>query len=314
MDGTEAKVSKLCICIECGHSFLRPGSRGRCPSRCATCRRRHAAEGSRRRYASGVEVRCKRCDCSFTASSRTVKYCEACRSVLFSARLHVCTVCGVSFHKGGGNENGLFCSNKCAAAHRTEQARERRRQSGDGLRSLLAYVKRLMVQDAKWYREECASLADWMHEWDRPLRERRKAKRSRPTGSRKHRTKCRLRGLPYESGIGVEAVYSMDAGVCQLCGGEVVREYDASNPLSATIDHIVPLCYEHNRTHGHQLTNVQLAHMKCNSKKTNTLEHPSHLDALNPRAAAQRTRGDAGRRMFDGPPRVGRAGKLPFCP
>lgn len=233
-------------------------------------------------------------------------------------------VCGKRRRRweSGGKSAGLCCSKKCGGILRTRRAAERARHEQKGLNSLLSFVKRQVERDLRRQQRTqeresvdlSMALGEWAWAWNRPLRERRKRKQSRPTGSRKHRSRCRRRGLPYENWIDVEAVYIMDAGVCQLCGHDVVREYDCRNPLSATIDHVVPLNYEHNTTHGHQITNVQLAHMKCNSKKSNTLEHPSHLDALDPRSAAQRTRVESGRRMFAHPPRLGRAGAMKEAP
>lgn len=63
------------------------------------------------------------------------------------------------------------------------------------------------------------------------------------------------------------AVFERDGWVCQLCGGVVDPNVRWPDPLSASVDHIVPL----SRGGAHGLDNVQLAHMGCNSRKWNHL-------------------------------------------
>lgn len=60
-----------------------------------------------------------------------------------------------------------------------------------------------------------------------------------------------------------ETVFQRDGGFCQICGGEVPRRLKHPHPLSATMDHRIPLAAD--GTHGY--ANVQLAHFICNSRK-----------------------------------------------
>ena len=59
-----------------------------------------------------------------------------------------------------------------------------------------------------------------------------------------------------DSDISLDRVYAQDEGLCKLCGQSVVR-------ADASIDHIDPL----SQGGEHVWTNVQLAHMTCNSRK-----------------------------------------------
>lgn len=52
---------------------------------------------------------------------------------------------------------------------------------------------------------------------------------------------------------------------CQLCGQPVPRGISAPDPLSPSIDHIIPL----SKGGTHTVENVQLAHYRCNTKKGN---------------------------------------------
>lgn len=58
-------------------------------------------------------------------------------------------------------------------------------------------------------------------------------------------------------------VWLRSKGICHVCGLKCSRKYPRNHPLSVTIDHVMPLAMggEHN------LENVQIAHMICNSLK-----------------------------------------------
>ena len=60
-----------------------------------------------------------------------------------------------------------------------------------------------------------------------------------------------------------EDVFEACNWVCQICGKPVDKEIKYPNPLSASIDHIVPL----SKGGTHTKDNVQLAHFLCNSRK-----------------------------------------------
>lgn len=62
-------------------------------------------------------------------------------------------------------------------------------------------------------------------------------------------------------------IYERDGWTCQLCGDEVDRTAAVPDPLSATLDHIVPLA----KGGTHEPSNVQLAHFLCNSVKGDRL-------------------------------------------
>lgn len=84
--------------------------------------------------------------------------------------------------------------------------------------------------------------------------------------------KARKRGAgSYESGIDHESVYDNSDGTCALCGGRVADpsvwwDWDGKTwmPLAPTVDHIIPLA----RGGPHTWANVQLAHNRCNTLKS----------------------------------------------
>lgn len=56
--------------------------------------------------------------------------------------------------------------------------------------------------------------------------------------------------------------------VCGICGKEVDFNYKFPHPLSACIDHIVPVA---RGGHPSAIENLQLAHMTCNRQKSDKL-------------------------------------------
>lgn len=61
-----------------------------------------------------------------------------------------------------------------------------------------------------------------------------------------------------------DVVYERDAGVCGLCSEFVDPDLSAADPMSATIDHTVPVS---DPTSTHSYANVELAHADCNRSK-----------------------------------------------
>lgn len=56
--------------------------------------------------------------------------------------------------------------------------------------------------------------------------------------------------------------------VCGICGEPVDRQFKAPHPLSAEVDHIIPVS---RGGHPSDLKNLQLAHRWCNRIKSNKL-------------------------------------------
>lgn len=76
------------------------------------------------------------------------------------------------------------------------------------------------------------------------------------------RRRARLRGADVEQ-IDRPYVFDRDGWRCQLCGKAVPRGKAHPHPLSASLDHVVPLASGGD----HVTSNVQLAHLRCNVRK-----------------------------------------------
>jgi hypothetical protein len=66
---------------------------------------------------------------------------------------------------------------------------------------------------------------------------------------------------PYRRG----EVFNRDDGICQLCSKPVDRLAVYPDPMSMSVDHVIPISWGGSDT----LSNVQLAHLVCNLKKGN---------------------------------------------
>lgn len=76
-----------------------------------------------------------------------------------------------------------------------------------------------------------------------------------------HEKKARKRKATIEKFYPIE-IYERDQWVCQLCKKKVNKRLKHPNPLSASLDHIIPL----SKGGDHSRQNTHLAHLICNQK------------------------------------------------
>jgi 5-methylcytosine-specific restriction endonuclease McrA len=93
--------------------------------------------------------------------------------------------------------------------------------------------------------------------WEKadPVRYRRQKIKNEST------RRARLRGSYVET-VDPGVVFHRDNGTCGICGGPV-------DPERVSIDHVVPL----SRGGLHSYSNVQLAHLACNTRKGSKHDH-----------------------------------------
>ena len=78
----------------------------------------------------------------------------------------------------------------------------------------------------------------------------------------KHRKRAIKFGVAYET-VKPGEVFDRDGWMCQLCHEPIDRTAQAPHPLSASLDHVIPMARGGPHTYG----NVQAAHFRCNSLK-----------------------------------------------
>lgn len=83
-----------------------------------------------------------------------------------------------------------------------------------------------------------------------------------------HRRRARKEGTTTSGPVRRSEVAARDQWHCHLCAEPVNRHLVWPDPMSASLDHVVPL----SRGGTHTPDNVRLAHLVCNTRKNNRLE------------------------------------------
>lgn len=212
------------------------------------------------------------------------------RSVSRSKRVATCEWCSKEFHPRKGTRGQSFCSIKCA--NRAKAARSEPKSCpvpwkrclecerwfvGRGNRKLCseacsrARLRAGQRKGGRWHRKtvkpaaprevricrgcdvEFEAFVNQDH-WYCSRRCTKRAERERRRAVKKN---------AYVEDVWRGRIFERDGWICQLCGKKVPRDRLAPHPLSASLDHIVPLAAGGT----HEPANVQLAHFRCNSLK-----------------------------------------------
>ena len=224
-------------CEACGADILLTGRRGRPSKFCSNeCRPVGRAD-------EGV---CAHCGDSFSVTGKRGPaglFCStSCKGVYHrdKHRVEQYCICGKVLPKG----RWKYCSKLCARWGESNRAADRlRKKNGDPFPFECAFCGEVFVIDPvkkvqlrrKYCRPTCASQAS---------RDGRRA---------------RIRGLPSER-IDRYRVFERDEYVCGLCGEPVDRRLSYPDPMSASLDHVVPIARGGSHTYG----NVQCSHLECN--------------------------------------------------
>jgi hypothetical protein len=171
--------------------------------------------------------------------------------------------------KGGQTDdvrNCRECNREYAPKQRTESffcsrvCKDKNRREKDKAKRLASKTERLCVgcnetiprsarADKKWCSEECAS---------------------RVRGHTMN-TQRRIRTNEAIQNFKRIDIYERDGWICQLCKKAVNPKLSFPSPACASLDHVIPL----SRGGSHQATNVQLAHLRCNTSRGNKVENLS---------------------------------------
>lgn len=138
-----------------------------------------------------------------------------------------------------------FCSRDCKDKNRKKEEKAKRVASKSdriciGCEKIIPKTARA---DKKWCSEEC----------------------SLKVRSHTMNTQRRIRTSEKIQDFKRSEIYERDGWICQLCNKSVNPELSFPNPACASLDHVVPL----SRGGSHKTTNVQLAHLRCNTSRGN---------------------------------------------
>lgn len=278
-----AQGKHVLVCAQCGQEF-RAGRKSQ--KYCS-----HACAYAARRTVTGQQRTCEFCGKPFVTRRRGQKLCSTeCEKKRRQRRPRICKNCGIEFVPKRADAV-TFCSRDCAFDYRAKLAEERRRLLEEERRKQRIKTCKHCgkefegVAQQVYCSAECRYRASYV-----PARERNEfvAKQCKHCGkifttnfyaearefcskecakrhmrrNSKARRRVRLR-RQYVAPVSLAEIYKRDGGICQLCGKKVSLRYKAPHPLSATLDHIIPL----SRGGTHEPKNVQLAHWICNVKR-----------------------------------------------
>ena len=240
----------------------RPGLRVS-PDRLKESRRRAASLAAQARWASSRASSCLHCAGPLGAPAETgpvSSYCSArCRRAASYARRKaqgsirraplppdrqfLCSKCNEEFSARRGRK---FCSPQC----------ERRWYDEDNpLRCLEAGCARGVRANSlcsmHWRRKARAEGRELSDPWS----ERRKANWKKRDAIK--------RGAASSEAFSYREIYERDEWTCGICAGPVDRSLEWPDPMSVSLDHVIPL----SKGGAHAPANAQCAHLVCNVRK-----------------------------------------------
>lgn len=217
------------------------------PGLCLTCN--GPAQSGKRGGSSPFCAPCHprpRClSCNKRAKNAGGGYCSQCIGV-------ACRSCGIRFHPRG---NQTFCSRLCQYQDKSGFIPG----PSECIECSTEFHQRSSVY--KFCSARCRRRADkrrntWVrNNWDDKAKARAKERRARQDGKLGARVE---RFSPAE-------IYERDRWTCGICKRPVDHRTEYPDPLSPSIDHVVPLSLGGDHTR----ENVQCAHLVCNLSKGN---------------------------------------------
>ena len=170
-----------------------------------------------------VTRRCQRCDVDISDRNITAKFCSE--------------TCSQRTHHGFVDKIEIDCP-ECRTKFLPKSSRH---QYCTKKCSKAVYLRRFRMENPNWHSE-----------W----------RRHGKGAAADQRRRVRLAGARTEKFTPLE-IYERDRWRCGLCRKPVSKSRRWPDPLSASIDHLVPIA----RGGDHVRTNVQLAHLNCNVRK-----------------------------------------------
>lgn len=265
------KVPQHVGCRDCGKLWDKPHHR---PSSCAACRRKANVEYQRQlRAANPTPPRvftCKACGAEIVRvwKSGTATYCDGCKPAVRSRHQRV----GDAKRR---EERGTTLATHCHyCGAEFDQPKKRSRHPASCFacqrQRHYAYMKARVTERIAEAR--CVDCGE-------PVNSKRKGPRLRCEGCRKlrqlerwreyagrfnHIRRARMRGVGSENFTRRE-IFDRDGWRCGICGRKIRKAIKYPHPMSAALDHKIPLGANAGATHSR--LNAQPAHKVCNERK-----------------------------------------------
>lgn len=214
---------------------------------CLPCARNAELERGRAKRSKTRSLTCACCGDAFTAKTNRQFCSPACRSLFKGPSSEIpwrqCPECQTWMSRPGGRK---FCSKECSGRQRYYQPKPP------------VVVTR------------SCPICEGQFESSNPVQKycsKRCARRTPALLAAKRRSKdvrrARQKQAPKVEAIYRTKVYARDGWICQLCMEPVDRDLKHPDPMSPSLDHILPLSLGG----AHTMANVQLAHLACNVRK-----------------------------------------------
>lgn len=245
---------KIATCDYCGKSWQKSG-RGRMPRWCSTSCRHKGENLTRDRSAS---LHCQACRAVFFSKSGKARFCSVCKFAgRRRGRVVQCKICGKEAYctPKGRRE---YCSRECLW--------NLKRTFNECKHCRKVFHRRKYRADDR--REYCCIQCYW----DANGMTGAIAAKLKGSWSGNARRRCRKFGVAFDCTVTLKRVAERDNNVCQVCNARcndawiVNKRTRRPHPRNRSIDHIVPLSAG---MYGHEWSNVQLACIECNMRKSN---------------------------------------------
>lgn len=169
-----------------------------------------------------------------------------------------------------------YCGDHMANVRRKQCGKPECKRAFDAERGR-EWQRRYREQSGQWYRS--VKYADQQRAYSRRRREERGHWRHQYPGAAAAgdaRRRMRMQQARTEEAFAPLDVHTRDQWTCQLCRHPIDPKVAWPDPMSASVDHIVPL----SRGGEHSMINVQSAHLSCNSSKGDRLadDHVGLID------------------------------------
>jgi len=253
-------------CINCGKEIVFfEGKRGPKPKYCSNyCRGRYRYLYPEKVGRAPAETKiCPVCGASFKSYSKKQIYCSVgCRGLskrTLKGTTRECIICGDAFEPT--HKEAKCCSHRCQAVASNRKLVEK-----------LAKTTQICQECDNEYTPLRANQVYC----SKNCRDKAYVRKNPDYASAKrHRYRSRLAGAEHEEVVASE-IYERDGWRCGICGKRVNKRLKYPDPLSPTLDHIIPLSLGG----AHTKDNLQLAHYICNITKGNRSIMPNDKGQL----------------------------------
>ena len=233
---------ELSICKWCGRKYKR-----RSDARTDTCSKLCA-----RKWINNK--RCKICGEKIIGKGYHKHYCS--RDCFDMSKIGICIDCGESFKR---QKISLIRCNKCSYEYWLQRGRDNYYKNAEESNKKKRDEYIPIPRDYERICPECGKIY-----YTTQFNNSKKYCSLRCSGKvcrRRRRTRLKK---GFVEDIYFKDIWKRDKGKCQICGKRVHKKWNMNDSLLATLDHIIALA----NGGKHEYSNIQLACMLCNSKKS----------------------------------------------